>query len=165
MTYIPKKDKKASNLSLALILAGIVIAAVSQFFPYRSLIQLAAIVPIVIGIQLLVRFSLSDLRYIIDDREDGNSDLIIYKKQGKREAKVCHISISNLIEAFPRGMKKVDSNNRFNYCQNMTDRIWVLWFRDGEKSLEVLLQPDEAFLEALKSRAADGEDHISFAMN
>ena len=165
MTYIPQMQGRAKHLSLLFTLTGFVLAMISEIFPYKSIFQLIALGLIVVGVQLLVRYVLTDFRYILDDKDDGTSDLIIYKRQGKREAKVCHVNMANVIDIFKKGEKQVPSNNRFNYCRNLTDEAWVILLRDGEKTTEVLIEPDAAFLGALQARAGTGEAGQAFTMN
>ena len=165
MTYIPKPQKKAQNLSLLFILTGFVLAMISEIFPYKFIFQLVAVALIGAGIQLLTRFVLTDFRYIIDDKDDGTADLIIYKRQGRREAKVCHVGMANVIEIFKKGEKNVPSNRRFNYCRNLTEDAWVVHLRDGEKTTEVWIEPDAAFLQAMQARAGIGDAGDSFVMN
>ena len=165
MTYIPQMQGRAKHLSLLFTLTGFVLAMISEIFPYKSIFQLVALGLIVVGVQLLVRYVLTDFRYIIDDRDDGTADLIIFKRQGKREAKVCHVGMANVTDIYKKGEKKLPSDNRFNYCRNLTDEAWVILMRDGGKTTEMLIEPDAAFLSALRERAGIGESGMGFVMN
>jgi hypothetical protein len=156
---------RAKHLSLLFTITGFVLAMISEIFPYKSIFQLVALGLIVVGVQLLVRYVLTDFRYIIDDKDDGTADLIIFKRQGKREAKVCHVGMANVTDIFKKGEKKLPSDNRFNYCRNLTDEAWVILMRDGEKTTELYIEPDAAFLGALRERAGIGESGMGFVMN
>ena len=84
MTYIPDKDGRARNIALSFIVFGVVLYGISNFISYGALFQVVAAVLLVAGVFTLVRYVLTDFVYIIDDLEDGNSDLVIIKKQGKK---------------------------------------------------------------------------------
>ncbi len=165
MIYQPTKDKKAKRLSLLFILTGIVLTALSSILPYRGIFQLIAVALVIIGVQLLVRYVLTDFLYRIEDREDGTSDFVVFKKQGKNDVKVCHVSLSNTLEVYRRTDKKPPCDTRFNYAQNLTDALTVLYHKDGEKRIEILIEPNEAFLNALMERVGNGEGTFSFLMN
>lgn len=162
MTCIPKQNKNAKRSSFALLIGALIVWMISSLeIPGRSIIQLAAVVLAVVGLQLLVRYVLSEYRYVLEDDDDGSADFIIYKKQGSRDAKVCHVSLSNTIAVFRLSDKPEyqseygRTSNRFNYCQNMEKSdVCVLIFRDGEKLIEVRFEPDEAFVAALGQRLA-----------
>ncbi len=156
MIYAPKPDKKAKNLSLLFIITGFVLMLFASYIPYRAIFQAFAILIVSAGLFILVRYVLSEFRYIIDDRDDGNSDFIVYKKQGKNDVKVCHISLYNVEDIYRYGDKKVKSDNRYAYNQNMTDEKYVLLTKEGEKLIEIIIEPDKFFLQEIKKRAGVG---------
>lgn len=156
MIYAPKQDKTARWQSLLFIITGFALMMFSSFVPYRAVYQVLALLTVVVGIFILVRYVLSEFRYIIDDRDDGNSDFIVYKKQGKNDVKVCHISLFNVEEIYRHGDKKVKSDNRYAYNQNITHEKYVLLTREGEKIIEIIIEPDKYFLEQIKKRAGSG---------
>lgn len=173
MNYTPQKNKKAHRLSLLFVITGFVLMALSSILPYRALFQLISVVLIIAGVQLLVRFVLSDYRYIIDDRDNGTSDLIVCKKQGKNDVKVCHVTLSCIEDVYKR-VKGGNNNDRgsqidrrYNYAQNLSADAYVVAFRDGEKRIEVILECDAAFVNAIRDRIgnADGDETSkTFAM-
>ncbi len=156
MIYAPKPDKKAKNLSLLFIITGFILMLLASYLPYRAVFQALAILIVSAGIFILVRHVLSEFRYIIDDRDDGNADFIVYKKQGRNDVKVCHISLCNVEDIYRYGDKKVKSDNRYAYNQNMTDEKYVLLTREGEKVIEIIVEPGKIFLEEIKKRAGVG---------
>lgn len=164
MVCIPKKEKKAQWLSFSCILSGILLMGISSLLDYRVVFQLIAVILVVAGIQLLVRFVLSDYRYIIDDREDGTAELIIYRKQGKRDVLVCRMSLSAVVELFPRGTKKTQVNTCYNYTQNLGTAGHSLIFDDGDKRVEVIIEPDTEFINAINARIGVGEGDFGFMM-
>ncbi|MCI8388302.1 MAG: hypothetical protein HFE63_07565 [Clostridiales bacterium] len=166
MTYKPQQNNRSKNTAFVLLIGAVVVWAISSFVSVGgAFIQLAAIVIAVVGIQIFVRYSLSEFRYILEDDDDGDTSLLIYKRQGAREMKVCHVSLGKTVAVFklnsmPDFQKKYGTtSNRFNYCQNMgKDNMYVLIFRDGEKLIEVRFEPDEAFAAEMQKRMAVGED-------
>ena len=164
MICVPKKEKKAQHLSFISILGGILLMGVSSVLGYKVVFQLIAAALIVTGIQLLVRFVLSDFRYIIDDRDDGSAELFIYKKQGRRDELVCRISLSRVTEFYERGTKKHDANMRYNYTQNLFAKGYSLIFADGDKNTEIIIEPDTSFINAINARIGVGEGDFGFMM-
>ena len=164
MICVPKKEKKAQRLSFITILGGILLMGVSSVLGYKVVFQLIAAALVVTGIQLLVRFVLSDFRYIIDDRDDGSAELIVYKKQGRRDELVCRISLSSVTEFYERGTKKQDVNMRYNYTQNLFANGYSLIFADGDKNTEIIIEPDASFINAINARIGVGEGDFGFMM-
>ena len=134
-------------------------------FSFSAVVQIAAIALMVVGLQILIRFGLSKFRYVLEDGDDGTTDLMIFKSQGSREAKVCHVALTKVEAIFkltdePEFQKKYGkTSNRFNYCQNMGKEFQtILLFRDGENLIEVRFEPDKTMLEAIKSRIGGSEN-------
>ncbi len=164
MVCIPQKEKKAQRLSFLFILSGILLMGISTVLLYRVVFQLISAILVVTGIQLLVRFVLSDYRYIIDDRDDGTAELFVYRKQGKRDILVCRISLSAVVENFTRGTKKADAKARYNYTQNLGAVGHSLVFDDGGKCVEIIIEPDAEFIDAINARIGIGEGDFGFMM-
>ena len=164
MIYLPKKEKKAQRLSFVCILSGILLMGVSTLLEYKVIFQFISAALVVTGIQLLVRFVLSDYRYIIDDRDDGSAELFIYKKQGRRDELVCRISLSSVTEFYESGKKKPAVGARYNYTQNLFAKGYSLIFADGEKNTEIIIEPDTAFINAINARIGVGEGDFGFMM-
>ncbi len=165
MTYKPTPSKKQRVLSALFVVFSVVVWTLGslsyngQELPYRGLIQLAAIMMMVCGLQVMVRYALSEFRYILEDKDDGNSDLLIYKRQGERDVKVCHISLYSVVTLFKFGeitdyqsiYGKID--NRFNYCQNMgKENMYLILYRDDDKLIEIRFEPDKEFADEIKRR-------------
>ena len=165
MTYKPTPSKKQRVLSALFVVFSVVVWTLGslsyngQELPYRGLIQLAAIMMMVCGLQVMVRYALSEFRYILEDKENGDTDLLIYKRQGERDTKVCHVSLYNVITLFKYGeiadyqsrYGKVD--NRFNYCQNMgKENMYLILYRDDDKLIEIRFEPDKEFADEIKRR-------------
>lgn len=152
MIYVPEKQKTARYAAFLSIIAGFVIMTISYGISYQMFFQVVALTLVIIGVFLLVRYVLSEFRYIIDDRDDGTCDFLVFKKQGKNDVKVCHISLSSVEDVYRFGAKKVKSDTRFGYNQNITDDKYVLLVEDGSKRTEVIIEPDEIFLREIKKR-------------
>ncbi len=166
MIYIPNRNNKALNIACVLLIIGVIVFGLSNFAHYPAVFQLLSLVAIVAGTQLLVRFVLCEYRYIIDDREDGNSSLVVIRKQGAREVKVCHISLSSVTAVGDDAICLVTCDARYNYCRNICAKGFDVCFSDGAKTSCVKLEADEAFLDALRKRCVGdaGFDDITFAM-
>ena len=164
MVCIPKKEKKTERLSFSCILSGILSMGISSIFDYRVIFQIISVALIVAGIQLLVRFVLSDYRYLIDDRDDGTAELFVYRKQGKRDVLVCRMSLSAVVEMFAFGTKKAEVKARYNYTQNFGAVGYSLIFDDGDKCVEVIIEPDAEFINAINARIGIGEGDFGFMM-
>lgn len=164
MTYIPKRNNKAKNLSLLSIITGFALMILSSAIPYSVVFQVLAFLFIIVGVFLLQRYVLCEYRYIISDKDDGSSDLVVYKRQGKNDVKVCHLSLLNVTDIYKYGERSEKGTARFAYNQNLTDNKYVICVVDGERGIEVMIEPDEAFLARLRERIGGGGGDAAFAM-
>ncbi len=165
MIYTPKKSRKSQYLSILFIVSGFAAMALSAILKSPGTVQIMSMVLIVTGVQMLVRFSLTDFRYIIDDKDDGSSDLIVCRRQGKKDVKVCHVSLSCVTDICKRSKKHHGADARYNYMQNPAGEEISLTFLDGEKTCEIIIECDESFVSAIKSRTAvSGDVQTRFAM-
>ena len=165
MIYTPKKSKKSQYLSVLFIVSGFAAMALSAILPSPGVVQSVSMVLIIAGIQMLVRFSLTDYRYIIDDKDDGSADLIVCKRQGKKDVKVCHVSLSCVTDICKRSEKHQKADARYNYMQNPAGEEISLTFLDGERTCEIIIECDEDFVSAIKSRTSvSGDVQTRFAM-
>ena len=165
MTYIPDKDGRARNIALSFVIFGVILYGISNFISYGALFQVVATVLLVAGVFMLVRYVLTDFVYIIDDLEDGNSDVVIIKKQGKKEVKVCHMSLS-LAAGIYKGRPKDKADAKYNYCQNINADTHVICFTDGGKSVQIVFEPGADFVRELSGRmsALTNDGGTFFAM-
>ncbi len=136
----------------------------SGFLEYAWIFQLISASVIVAGIQLLVRFVLSDYKYCLEDLDDGSSDLIIYKAQGSKKIKVCHMSLSNAQKIIRQGDRASDVSKRYNYVQNIGCQSYSILFLDGDLWIEVIIEADSPFISEIERRIGTGDGNISFAM-
>lgn len=164
MTYIPKRDNKAKNLSLLSMVTGFVLMLLSAVMPYSVVFQVLAFILVIAGVFLLQRYVLCEYRYIINDKDDGSADFIVYKKQGKNDVKVCHVSLFNVTEIYKFGERADKNAARYDYSQNITDRKYVVAAVDGERNIEVIIECDEAFAARIGERTGGGGGDVTFAM-
>ena len=164
MKYIPKKTKKASTLSFFFFLSGFLFFAAGAFTKFRWIGQGVGVILLVCGIQFLVRFVLSEYRYILEYTDDGGCELIVCKRTGKNDIKVCHISMGNVTEVVEREKKKIKADKIYNYCQNLGALGVSVVFEDGDKVCEVILEADKAFTDALRSAMSSADGDMTFAM-
>ena len=160
MTCIPKENGKARKISFVFMVFAVLLWMTSALeFSFRAVVQIAAIALMVVGLQILIRFGLSKFRYVLEDDDSGDTDFLIFKAQGSREAKVAHVALSKVkailkLTDEPDFQKKYGTTaNRFNYCQNMgKDAQWLLLFSDGDNLIEVRFEPDEEMVAAINNR-------------
>ena len=172
MTFEPKAKKSGRVLAFLLILGGLLIFLITSFpIPYRGVAQMLAIALIVAGLFVTVRYVLCEFRYLLDEREEGGTDLIIWKIQGQKQIKVCHISLARAEACFlltdkPDFEKKYGrTNRRFNHCRNLGKAgQYVLLYRDGDELIEIRIECDAAFANEINHRLGKGDGGISFTM-
>lgn len=157
MIYAPGKKKDAGNMSLLFLITGLALSLISAFLRMTSVIQICAFALIIAGIQLAVRYVLCDYRYIIDDHDDGTADLVVCKRQGKNDVKVCHVSLSCVTDVFKSGEPDIKGTVRYNYTQNLRAESYSVIYGDGEKRVCVMLECSAEFAEALKCRIGIGD--------
>lgn len=164
MTYIPMPDGKAKKLAFLLIITGFLLMLFSSFLPYAAAFQAISFALIIAGVFLLQRYVLCEFRYIVDDRDDGSADLLVYRKQGRNDVKVCHVSLLNVTDIYKYGEKKDTKAARYAYNRNMTDDKYIVCVLDGERATEIILEPSDAFLAFVRERVGGGGGDKSFAM-
>jgi len=164
MKYYPPKNSLASRLAFVNILAGFIFFAAGSVTHYKWIGQAIGVIAIVAGIQFLVRFVLCEYRYILEYADDGGCDLIVCKRTGKNDIKVCHISMGCVTEITGREKKKVKTSKIFNYCQNFGAKGISVIYEDGDRLCEIILEADTAFADALRSSMGFAEGDMNFAM-
>ena len=147
MIYFPKKNNKALHIATILLATGVISFLISTHFPYVPyLFQLAAIVLLTFGIQILQRYHLSDFKYVIDDRDDGSSYFNVIKIQGKKEVMVCSIALDRCV--FFGDPKEYNNKtvNSFDYKQNVFIKDkYIIIYNDISGLVTVKIEADEAF--------------------
>ena len=152
--YQPEKDKRSSYLSLILLIGGLLIFMLSGSFKLAPFItQLVAIVMIVLSVQIMQRYVLSEYIYIIDDKDNGESLFSVIRTQGKKSTTVCCVSLNECIYAGPADKFDEKLNNSFDYRQNVfEEKKLAIVYRDGDDNIMIKLELDDYTHECIVSR-------------
>lgn len=165
MKYIPQKNKKAQHMAFALIIGGFILVMIAVYIPFSWAWQLIAAALIAAGVQLAVRYVLCEYRYIIEDLDDGSADLIVYKKQGRNDVKVCHVTLSCIELISKTDALAEKPRSRCVYVQNVAADTYTLVYTDEDERVGIVLECDEAFINAVNDRAFKGDGSgTKFAM-
>ncbi len=139
LKYTPKSKKTALKAvifpSAILLIADAVLIAVD--FKMKWIWQLSAIIFLTIIIQLTTKYILSSHSYLIGE----DSELIITKKQGKKETVVCNVKGEYITELLTKEEYKkrgvADIKQIYNYCNNFLppdeDIYYCIFDMYGEK--------------------------------
>ncbi len=172
MTIKPAKNNFARRCSFIMLLSGIMLFALSSFLSTgKAAVQICSLAIVVAGIEILVRYWLSDFRYILDIG-DETADFIVMRSKNKQEIKVCHIAAGKITyfgkrSSFNNSTDKPKTSKRFNYCQNLKSEQYIIIYSDGDSSIEILFEPDEAFaakLSALIAQSRQNGSGMGFSM-
>jgi hypothetical protein len=151
--FLPPPNKRQTDTAIFACCA----AAVAFYLtgnlgaPLRWLWQLASVMAVVLMILFVTRYQFTQHKYVLED-----GDLIVVKIQGKKEQKVCHLSLTCLVGILSQEeyQAKKKSSQCYNYLQNIVPTSQsILHFEDGRDSLLILLETDDSFLQALKDSA------------
>lgn len=167
--YRPKKDlRKPTAVSVFCIVCAIAAVCLSSAgIGWRLGEQLAALIFIVVFIDILTRYFFTDYTYKLTE-DEGKSELAVIKKGGNREMTVCNFELSSAISVQRRGkLREFEKENgrmdaRYSYHVNMLtrDALWIYFTFNGKKIL-LTLEGDDAFFERLKQASRLGEDTAS----
>ena len=160
MVFIPKKNNKALNIATLLLASGVISFLIStQITIVPFVFQLAAIILLTFGIQVLQRYHLSDFKYIIDDRDDGSSYFDVIKIQGKKEVKVCSIALDRCVYFGALEGYIGKTVNSFDYKQNIYVKDnHVLIYKDFTGLVTVKLEVDDGFATQLEIRVPKNDN-------
>lgn len=142
----PRKNRPLYAVCIPLLITAFVLFALGDFLAWGSLIQAAGGICLVFFIFLNLRFALSVYRYEID-----GSSLIVFRRQGRREEKLCDIELSSALSLKTREEFLKDRPEYelcYNFCQNFASKersYFLFTFNDREKKRAlVIFEPDEA---------------------
>ena len=154
MIYIPQKNNNALHIATILLALGMISFIVStQFIYVPYLFQLAAIILLTFGIQLLQRYHLADFKYVIDDRDNGESYFNVIKVQGKKETMVCSIALSRCVYFGKPDEYKEKTVNSFDYRQNLKSKDnFVIIYNDYSGLVNVKIEINDSFSSELSAR-------------
>ncbi|MBR6530709.1 MAG: hypothetical protein IKT43_04765 [Clostridia bacterium] len=154
MHHAPKKDNgKLIALCLPLIILSFILFFLSNLLPYKGLWQAAGGILLVIFLFLNLRFALALYRYQVD-----GTSLMVFRKQGKREEKLCDIELSSALALYndeEYKTKKPKYELCYNFCQSFasSNRAYFLFtFNDvQEKRALVIFEPSEEMKNYIKT--------------
>lgn len=157
--YQPVKDKRSSYLSLILLIGGLVVFMLSGSFKLAPFItQLIAIAMIVLSVQIMQRYVLSEFTYIIDDKDDGESLLSVIRTQGKKSVTVCSVSLNECIYAGNSEKFDMKLNNSFDYRQNVFEESkFAIVYLDGSDNIMIKLELDDYTRDCIAQRINNKE--------
>ena len=146
MHYSPPKDnQRLIALCAPLLVSSFLLFFVSNFLPYASIFQAVSLIMLATFIFLNVRFALSLYRYQIEA-----TSLMVFRKQGRREEKLCDIELSSALALLTKEEFK-DQKPKYalcyNFCQSFAseNRTYFLFtFNDTEeKRALIIFEPSE----------------------
>ena len=160
----PKKSNKAAHYTAALLLIAAFAAMLFSTMPnlpYRSVMQLAALVMLSFSILLITRYTLCTYSYSVIE-SNGEYDLTVTELKRKSRITVCRIGLEGIerVTLARRADKeqasklKADSKGRkaYSYCVDLApaEYIHILAEECGE-SITIKLSYDERLLEILQN--------------
>ncbi len=159
MVYTIAKNNKALHISTVFLALGVISFIISTQFPFVPyLFQLAAIILLTFGIQILQRYHLSDFKYVIDDKDDGHSFFNVIKIQGKKETMICSIDLCRCVYFGIPDNYKEKTVNSFDYRQNIGAKDYcVIIYNDFSGLVTVKVEANAAFAKELDTRIQSNE--------
>lgn len=147
----PAQIKTIIFICTALLLVDAVIACSVK--NYKIVFEVAFVVLAIIIVQLVVRYTLSEMEYEISD-----GSFSVRKTVGNKSQTVCSLDLSTAISLTPKSEydEKVKSeklpyiNMRYNYNQNIrckSSYVYVAEF--NQKTIAVEFEPNEPFIEVM----------------
>lgn len=151
MKYSPSRNTRAlffvCFVLLVLFLLFFFVGA--YFFSYRGILQAAGLVPLCAFLFLCARFALCDYSYLVE-----KSSLIVVKRQGKKEEKLCDIELSEgiaLISHAERKRRKIAHAFCYNYCKNFASKEkYYFYFAFRDKTALLIFEPSEAMANEIR---------------
>lgn len=165
----PKRTNKAASYTSAAMIftafAAMLFSGIS-WLPYRSLMQLAALVILGFAILILVRYVLTVYVYAIIPTDNGGYDLTVTEARRKSRITVCRISLSGIESARTEDAKdkkalseKAKGYKVFNYCVDLAPAEYYCIFAEecGEKIL-LKLTCDDEFIDIISRLTSSKEN-------
>lgn len=165
----PKKsNNKGAYTAAVLLIAAFAAMMFSKIpnLPYRSVMQLAAMVMLAFSILMMTRYTLSAYSYAITPTRGAEEfDFTVTELKRKSHITVCRISLSSiekvaLVKASDKKLSaklkaSAKSRKRFNYCIDVAPSQYIYLFAEecGE-SIALKLSYDKKLYSILKEAAA-----------
>jgi len=156
--YVPRKTNHVTTIALAaLTLCSLVImlfTAALPTLPYRSLVQLLAMLLLAGAILLVNRYVARSYEYRITERENGSLDFEVTELRRKSRITVCRIGLGDVTESIAitkenRSALRIrcKRKKRYNYCVELCPARAVAWLvADGDEELVIVFSPDDRLL-------------------
>lgn len=150
------KDTRLKILYLTLILISLVTITV-RLERYTGILSSVALIFLVAGLYLFIRFEMTSYTYIIESRDD-KLELFIDRAVGKRGAYVCYYPVQyarEIIEHKKGSIKELREKykklNVYKYYQNpfQKERVIIVFENEGYYDA-VIIEKNEAFISYLK---------------
>ncbi len=159
--YAPKSQKKKEKLTALMLVCMAVVLLVISALPNMilpALWQLGAVLALTFSIWFFVRFLIRSYVYAVcEGRQEGECDLVISERVGKRVGTVLRISCADVKEAVLvtkqnrsacKGMQRSVPCWQY-YAEWNCENLYQLTVCSGETLYYVLLQADQKLLSFL----------------
>lgn len=166
MKYTPKKNKKGGVVSLVCMLLGGLglVFSVTSDMRYSLLVQMVSLFLFVISFEFFYRYEMTVFTYILDEK-----DFVIIKEIGRKKTCVCNLAMSTALAITKTPKKKKERRAleemhgkigiRYNLAQVMRPkRPYSILFSFNGKVAEVVFEPSDMMVDALKDRIAGNEE-------
>lgn len=165
MQYTPKKNKKGSVVSLLfMLLGGAGLAfSVTAAFRYSLLAQMISLFLFILSFEFFYRYEMTTYLYAVDE-----NDFVVIKSVGKKKTYVCNLAMSTAV-AITQTPKKSSARRaleeqhgrvgiRYNLTQVMRPKNpYSILFSFNGKVAEIVFEPDDAMVNALRVRISENE--------
>ena len=126
-TYRPKSDKKgAVTVMIALLALAFGIVAASAASPsYKGIISLAAVIVLIIGVYVFVRYVAAEYAYAVIYTDTEAPLLLVTRTVGKRTSTLSSITLSSILslEEKINEPKRDRYERKYNFCQSFSPKL------------------------------------------
>lgn len=165
LQYTPKKNKKGSVISLLFMLLGGMglTFSVTAELRYSLFVQLISLFLFILSFEFFYRYEMTTYLYVADGK-----DFIVIKTVGKKKTYVCNLAMSTAVAIMKTPKKRKDRlalekqygkiGIRYNLAQVMRpENPYSILFFFNDKVAEIVFEPDDAMVNALKQYIAANE--------
>jgi len=154
LTFAVPKKRKNAHISIALLALGLMffhLSSIIKIYPY--ILQVTGLAFLILAIQIMQRYVLSDFVYVIDDYDNGDSVLNIIKVQGNKKITVCSVSLVKCLYSDDYEKIALKPDNSFDYRQNvLSHNKFALIYHENDDIILIKLEADDEFIGAISSR-------------
>ncbi len=151
----PIRSPRQAVVLLSVCVALAVVAAVfaSVLATYRWAAQIIFLVLLVICIQIVVRYTLTEMEYAV-----GPNTFTVTKSVGRKETVVCSLELSTAIALLPKSEFKKNEKEkrygvigtRFNFNQNIRASSYVYVCEFNGRTVAIEFEPNAPFVAIMK---------------